>query len=76
MPTTPRTSLVASGFLAGALLGMLPPVQTLYASWQCAYFGGHYDDAVRTCAYRSRGAVPAAVREPAIPLELLDRNGR
>jgi hypothetical protein len=76
MKNTARTPLVASGFLAGALLGTLPPVQTLYASWQCAYFGGRYDDAVRTCAYRSRGAVPAALREPAIPLELLDRHGR
>lgn len=55
---TRRTSLVAGGFIAGALIGALPPVQALGAAWQCAFNGGRYNVTMRTCALRLHPAPP------------------
>ena len=72
--TSRRTPLVAGGFIAGALIGALPPVQTLSASWQCASSGGRYEVALRTCEYRvEREASPPV--HPASP-RLLEEEDR
>ena len=76
MRGTRRTPLIASGFIAGALLGTLPPVQTLYATWQCAHTGGRYDTALRACEYRARPGMPPAAGETPRPLELMDDGDR
>jgi hypothetical protein len=68
-----RTSLVAGGFIAGALIGALPPVQALGAAWQCAFKGGRYDAAVRACELRLHPAAPGLdSRDLPVPRERLD----
>jgi hypothetical protein len=68
-----RTPLVASGFIAGALIGALPPVQMLCASWQCASSGGRYDAGLRVCEYRvDFRALPSDSPDDAMPLRLLN----
>jgi hypothetical protein len=63
-----RTPLVASGFLAGALLGALPPVQMLPLRWQCASEGGRWRDEVRACEPARAHVQPPAQLEPLRPL--------
>jgi hypothetical protein len=59
--TAPRIPLVACGFIAGALIGALPPVQALSADWRCALAGGRYDALLRTCTLRlGPASVPAS----------------
>ena len=72
-----RTSLVAGGFIAGALIGALPPVQALGAAWQCAFNGGRYDAAVRTCQLRLHPA-PAGFdsRDFPVPRERMDTDAQ
>ena len=53
-----RTPLVAGGFLAGALLGALPPLQDVTARMSCASRGGEWIAAVRACDVH---AAPALV---------------
>ena len=65
-----RTPLVAGGFIAGALIGALPPVQTLAQTWQCVSGGGRYDAVLRACEYRAEP--PARPRE----LRLLNEDDR
>jgi hypothetical protein len=67
MNTTRRTPLVASGLIAGALIGALPPVQMLAENWQCASSGGRYDVALRACAYR---AAPRVTPQTTWPVKL------
>jgi len=67
-----RTPLVAGGFLAGALLGALPPVQTLSAQLQCSGRGGRWvahADACELRGGRARVAPADAPRPLAIPPE-------
>ena len=59
-----RTPLVAGGFLLGALVGALPPVQILPQRWQCTADGGRWISAVRACDY-------AGPRTPAVPSDAL-----
>ena len=47
-----RTPLVAGGFLAGALLGALPPMQFLSQRWSCIASGGDWIAAAQACQYR------------------------
>ena len=73
---TRRTPLVAAGFLAGALLGALPPMQALSARMSCTASGGEWIAEVGACELRAqrRLLVPAqpAYREH----ELLQDDGR
>ena len=67
-----RTPLVAGGFLAGALLGALPPVQTLPARVACSSDGGRWITVVAACEIRGGRArvVPDDSPRPlAIPNE-------
>ena len=67
-----RTPLVAAGFLAGALLGALPPVQTLSAQLQCSGRGGRWVEQADACELRGGRArvTPGDVPRPlAIPFE-------
>jgi hypothetical protein len=47
-----RTPLVAGGFLAGALIGALPPMQVLTPRWTCVAEGGRWHAEVPACEYR------------------------
>ena len=53
-----RTPLVAGGFLAGAVFGALPPVQTLSAHLYCAANGGQWQALYRLCEYRAADVKP------------------
>jgi hypothetical protein len=67
-----RTPLVAAGFLVGALLGALPPVQTLSAQLQCSGRGGRWVAHADACELRGGRArvTPGAMPRPlAIPTE-------
>jgi hypothetical protein len=48
-----RAPLVAGGFLAGALIGALPPVQVLPSRWNCIASGGYWVVAAQACEYRA-----------------------
>ena len=48
-----RTPLIAGGFLAGALIGALPPTQGLSARWNCMASSGHWVVALQACEYRA-----------------------
>jgi hypothetical protein len=67
--TTRRTPLVAAGFLAGAVIGALPPVAHLPVRWQCSAEGGYWIREVRVCEFRrGQPARPAiAPDEPPPP---------
>ena len=54
-----RTPLVAGGFLAGALIGALPPVQSTTARWYCGASGGIWRAVEQACEH-GREAVPTA----------------
>jgi hypothetical protein len=47
-----RTPLVAGGFLAGALIGALPPLQAWAGRWHCTTNGGQWRAAIQACEYR------------------------
>jgi len=67
-----RTPLIAGGFLAGALLGALPPVQTLSARLQCTSGGGRWITVATACELpggRARVAPGESTRPLAIPTE-------
>jgi len=69
-PAPARTPLVAAGFLAGAVIGALPPVHDAVVRWQCAAAAGTWVAAARACEYRmpiERGLPASAVRE--LPVE-------
>jgi hypothetical protein len=69
---TRRTPLVASGFIFGALIGALPPVQMLCASWQCASSGGRYDAELRVCDLRDGSrTLPPDSPQRTLPFKLL-----
>jgi hypothetical protein len=71
-----RTPLVAGGFIAGALVGALPPMQMAYASWQCAANGGRYEVALRVCGdRRAPPALPGSDLR-GTPLERMDEGSR
>jgi len=59
-----RTPLIAGGFLAGALIGALPPLQEMTARMSCASRGGEWIVAMRACDVRS---TPALVVPRALP---------
>jgi hypothetical protein len=48
---TRRTPLVAAGFLAGAVIGALPPIQDEAMRWRCNASGGRWRAAVQACEY-------------------------
>jgi len=60
-----RTPLIAGGFLAGALLGALPPLQDAMARVGCTSRGGEWVAGVRACDLRTTPAfvVPGTPRE-------------
>jgi hypothetical protein len=60
---TRRTPLVAGGFLVGALIGALPPMQVLPLRWNCVASGGYWVAEAQACGYRA--SRPFAV--PALP---------
>ena len=67
-----RTPLVAGGFLVGALLGALPPVQSLSARVQCTSDNGRWIVAAAACELRggrARIAPDDATRPLASPTE-------
>ena len=67
-----RTPLVAAGFLAGALVGALPPVQTLSAELQCSGRGGRWVRHADACELRGGRARVTPLDAPhprAIPTE-------
>ena len=47
-----RTPLVAGGFLLGALVGALPPIQAVSQRWACIANGGVWIAEVQGCEYR------------------------
>jgi hypothetical protein len=51
-----RTPLVAGGFLAGALLCALPPVQMLWAELRCSSDGGRWLAHSHACEFPRDGA--------------------
>jgi len=48
-----RTPLVAGGFLVGALIGALPPMQVLSLRWSCIGGGGYWIAEAQACGYRA-----------------------
>ena len=48
-----RTPLVAGGFLLGALVGALPPMQALSLQWSCVASGGYWIAEAQACEYRT-----------------------
>jgi hypothetical protein len=72
-----RTPLVAGGFLAGALIGALPPIQDEAMRWRCTASGGQWRAAVRACEYgapQRLRMLPGASRErPEILLHKQER---
>jgi hypothetical protein len=69
---TRRTPLVAAGFLAGAVIGALPPIQDEAMRWRCHASGGQWRAAVQACDY----AAPKPLRPSGGPEVLLhDKDG-
>jgi hypothetical protein len=48
---TRRTPLVAAGFLAGAVIGAMPPIQGEAMRWRCNASGGQWRAEVQACEY-------------------------
>jgi hypothetical protein len=74
---TRRTPLVAGGFLAGALIGALPPIQDEAMRWRCNASGGLWRAAIHACdfnAARRLRILPGIVHER--PEILLHENER
>ena len=72
---TRRTPLVAAGFLAGAVIGALPPIQDEAMRWRCNASGGQWRGALQACEYAA--PKPLRVRPGAAPEVLLhdDQDG-
>jgi hypothetical protein len=73
---TRRTPLVAGGFLAGALIGALPPMQALSLQWSCTASRGHWVPELQACEYRPANPFVLPTRPRAREQNLLNEEER
>ena len=74
---TRRTPLIAGGFLAGAVLGALPPIQDEAMRFRCNTSGGQWRAALHACEFsgaQKTRVQPGTVHElPDLQLREQDR---